>query len=66
MNFTETPVTVLEENGKMNEIQLAIVVDFVTELIILGVLYLVPHGILCMNVCPLFLFSKPGKPDQLR
>jgi hypothetical protein len=46
--------------------QLTIVVAFVTELISLGVLYLVPHGVLLMNVCPLFLVAKPGQPYQWR
>jgi hypothetical protein len=38
----------------MIESQLAISVAFVTELIILGVLALVPHGVLLVKVCPLF------------
>jgi hypothetical protein len=62
----ETPVPVLEENGKMNYSQLTIAVTFVSELISIGVLALVPHGVLLMNVCPLFLVSKPGQPDQWR
>jgi hypothetical protein len=66
MNFVETPVLVLEKNGKMTKGQLTIAVTFVTELISLGVLTLVPHGVLLMNVCPLFLVAKPGKPDQWR
>jgi hypothetical protein len=66
MNFMETPVPVLEENGKMNETQLTIAVNFVTEMISLGVLSLVPHGVLLMNVCPLFLVSKPVQPYQWR
>jgi hypothetical protein len=66
MNFIETPVPVLEENGKMTESQLTIVVAFVTELISLGVLALVPHGVLLMNVCPHFVVTKPGQPDQWR
>jgi hypothetical protein len=64
MNFMETPVPILEENGKMTEIQLTIAVAFVTELISLGVLDLVPRGVLLMNVCPLFLVAKPGQPNQ--
>jgi hypothetical protein len=60
----ETPVPILEENGKMTESQLTTAVAFVTELISLGVLDLVPHGVLLMNVCPLFLVAKPGQPDQ--
>jgi hypothetical protein len=66
MNFMETPVPILEGNGKMTESQLAIAVDFVTELISLGVLAAVPHGVLLMNVCPLFVVAKPGQPDQWR
>jgi hypothetical protein len=66
MNFMETPVTVLEENGKMTESQLIIEVAFVTELISLGVLALVPYGVLPMNVFPLFLVAKPGQPYQWR
>jgi hypothetical protein len=41
MNFMETPNPGLEENGKINESQLKIAVDFVTELVSLGVLALV-------------------------
>jgi hypothetical protein len=66
MNFMETPVPFLKENGKMNEIQLTIAVDFVTELISLGVIALVPHVVLLMNVGPMFLVAKPGQPDQGR
>jgi hypothetical protein len=53
------PIPFLEENGKMNESHLTIAVAFVTELISLGVLALVPHGVLLMNMCPLFLVAKP-------
>jgi hypothetical protein len=66
MNFMETPVPGLEGNGKMTESQLTIAVAFVTELISLGILVLVPHGVLLVKVCPLFLFAKPGQPDQWR
>jgi hypothetical protein len=66
MNFMETPDLILEENVKMTEIQLAIAVTFVTELISMGVMALVPHDFLLMNVCPLFLVAKPGQPDQWR
>jgi hypothetical protein len=66
MNFMETPVPILEENGKMTVSQLTIAVAFVTELISLGVLALLPYGVLLMNVCPLFLVTKPGKTDQWR
>jgi hypothetical protein len=62
----ETPVPVLEGNGKMTESQLTIAVVFVTELISLGVLALVTHGVLLVKVWPLFLVSTPGKPDQWR
>jgi hypothetical protein len=64
MNFMETPVPVLEENGKMPESQLTIAVAFV--LISLGVIALLPHGVLLMNICPLFLVAKPGQPYQWR
>jgi hypothetical protein len=66
MNFMKTPVPILEENGKMTESQIAISVAFVTELISLGVIALVPHGVLLMNVCTLCLVAKPGQPDQWR
>jgi hypothetical protein len=66
MNFMETPAPVLEGNGKMTESQLTIAVAFVTELISIGDLALVPHGVLLMNVCPLFLVAKPGQPCQWR
>jgi hypothetical protein len=66
MKFTETPVPVLEENVKMTESHLAIAVTFVTEIISLRVLALIPHGVLLMNVCPLFLVATPGQPDQWR
>jgi hypothetical protein len=64
MNFMDTPVPGVEDNGKMTDSQLKITVAFVTELISLGVLALVPHVFLIGNVCPLFLASKPGQPDQ--
>jgi hypothetical protein len=38
MNFMETQVPILKENGKMTESQLTISVALVTELISLGVL----------------------------
>jgi hypothetical protein len=66
MNFMETPTLGLEENGKMTESQLKTAVDFVPELISLGVIALVPHGVLILNACPLFLVSKPGQPYQWR
>jgi hypothetical protein len=66
MNLMETPAPVLEENGEMTESQLTIAVAFVTELISLGVIALVSHGFLLMNVCPLFLVAKPGQPYQWR
>jgi hypothetical protein len=62
----ETPVPVLEENGKMTESQLIIAVTSVTELIIIGVPSLVSYGVLLMNMCPLSLVSKPGQLDQWR
>jgi hypothetical protein len=66
MNFMDTPVPVLEENGKMTESQFTIAIAFVTRLISLGVLALIPHGVLLMNVCPLFLVATPGKQYQWR
>jgi hypothetical protein len=47
MNFMETPIPGLEETGQMTESQLKIAVAFVTEFISLGVLALVPHGVIC-------------------
>jgi hypothetical protein len=41
----------------MTESQLKIAVAFVTELISLGVLALVPHGVLLVNVYPLLSFQ---------
>jgi hypothetical protein len=35
-------------------------------LISLGVLALVPQGVLLVNMCPLFLVAKPGQPYQWR
>jgi hypothetical protein len=66
MNFMETPAPGLEDNGKMNESQLNIAAAFVKELISLGVLALVPQGVLLVNVCPLFEVAKPGQVDQWR
>jgi hypothetical protein len=66
MNLMETPDPVLEENGNTNESQLTTAVAFVTELISLGVLSLVPHGVLLMKLCPLLLVAKPGQPYQWR
>jgi hypothetical protein len=66
MNFMETPIPGLEENGKMTDSQLQIAVAFVTELISLGVLAFVPHGFILLNACPLFLVAKPGQHYQWR
>jgi hypothetical protein len=66
MNFMETPAPILEDNDKMTESKLTISVAFVTDLISLGVLALVPQGVLLMNVCPLLLVTNPGQPDQWR
>jgi hypothetical protein len=63
----ETPASGLEDNGKMTETQLKIAVSFVIELISLGVLLaLVPHGVLLLNACSLFLVAKTGQPYQWR
>jgi hypothetical protein len=66
MNFMETPVPVFEENGKMTVSHITIEVAFVTELIRFGLLALVPHVILLMNMYPLFLVAKPGQPYHWR
>jgi hypothetical protein len=66
MNLMETPVPGLEENVNMTESQLTISVAFATEFISLGVLSLVPHGVLLVNVCPLFLVAKPVQSYQWR
>jgi hypothetical protein len=50
----------------MTKSQLNIAVAFVTELISLGVLALLPRGVLILNACPFFLVAKPGQPDQWR
>jgi hypothetical protein len=60
VNFMETPVRILEDNGKMTESQLAIAVAFVTELISLGVLALVPPG------CPSYECMSPVFGRQAR
>jgi hypothetical protein len=61
----ETLAPGLEENGNMTESQLKIVVAFMTELISLGVLALVPHPPR-LNACPILLGAKPGHLDQWR
>jgi hypothetical protein len=66
MNFMDNPTPGLEENVKMNESQLKIAVAFVTELMSLGVLAVVPRGILLLNACPLFLVATQVQPDQWR
>jgi hypothetical protein len=50
----------------MSESQLKIAVVFLTDLISLGALALVPRGVLLLNVCALFLVAKPEQPDQWR
>jgi hypothetical protein len=64
MNLMVTPVPGLEDNGKMTESHLKIAVAFVTELISLGVHALVPQGVILVNMCPLFLFYKPGQTEK--
>jgi hypothetical protein len=66
MNFMKTPEPGLEENVKMTESQLKIVVDFVSGLISLGILALIPKSFLLLNSCPLFMVPKPVQPDQWR
>jgi hypothetical protein len=64
MNFMEIPNPGLEEHGKMTDSQLQISVSFVSELISLGVLALVPRGILLLNAHPLLLVANPGQQYQ--
>jgi hypothetical protein len=60
MNFMDTPAPVWEDNGKMTGKQLTIAVAFVTELIILGVLDLVPQW------CPSYEYVLPVFSLQAR
>jgi hypothetical protein len=62
----DTPVPGLEDNGGMTESQLKIALAFVIELISLGVLALVPLGVLLLNARPLFLVAKPVQSYQWR
>jgi hypothetical protein len=66
MNFMKTPEPGLEENAKMTESQIKIVVYFVSELISLGILVLIPICVLLLNSCPPFMVPKPGQPGQWR
>jgi hypothetical protein len=66
MNFTKIPEPGLEENAKITESQLKVAVAFVSELISLGVLALIPKYVLLLNLCLPFLVAKPGPPDQWR
>jgi hypothetical protein len=66
MKLIRTTQPGLKENARMNESQLKFAVDFVSELIILGGLALIPKGVMLLNSCPLFMLPKSGQPDQWR
>jgi len=66
MNFMAEPREGLLPNSDMTEEQLATAVQFVEELIALGVYERVPPGSTLRNNCPLFLVPKPGQPGQWR
>lgn len=66
MNFLKLPAAHLTQNSRMTPTELETAVDFVDELISLGVLELVPPNETLTNNCPLFLVPKPGQPGQFR
>ena len=67
MNFLRSPKPGFIPNQEMDAIQLGLAVDFVEDLIRLGVVKRASdHGIVVLNNFPLFLVPKLGQPGQYR
>ena len=66
MNFLTDPTTHLAPNGAMTDEQLSIAIEFVEELIKLGVLEQNPDDDPIRAICPLFVLAKAGQPGQWR
>ena len=66
MNFLEPPVPAIHDNSPMDPPELAAAVEFVEELISLGVLIKPPPGVEVLTTSPLFCVDKPHQPGQLR
>jgi hypothetical protein len=60
MNFLTDPTTHLAPNGAMTDEQLSIAIEFVEELIKLGVLERNPDDDPIRAICPLFVLAKAG------
>lgn len=58
MNFLRPPVEVIHPNAKMDQEQTAVAVDFVDELLGLGVLR--PYPV--VTTAPMFIVPKEGQP----
>jgi len=65
MNFLVSPTAGITLNSPMTEDQQNTAIDFMEELIQLGVLELAQQGEILTN-CPLFILPKPGQPGQWR
>ena len=66
MNFLVEPAEHLTANGEMTAEQLEIAIEFVDELLALGVLEESPDDDPVRATCPLFVLPKTGQPGQWR
>ena len=66
MNFLQPPEPVHHPNAKMDETQKEVAVEFVEELMELGVLQPLPEGEEVLSTAPLFCVPKEGQPGQWR
>jgi len=66
MNFLTPPPPGIKQNAMINAEEQATAIQFVDELISLGVLEPDSYPGNVVNTCPLFLVPKPGQPGQFR
>ena len=66
MNFLAVPAHRLEPNGEMDEDQRRVAIEFVDELVNLGVVSPPPPGRPILATTPLFVLPKEGQPGQWR
>ena len=67
MNFMKVPPPGLVANQDLDPIQLRLAIDFVEELIGLGIVKrAASEGVVILNNLPLFLLPKPGQPNEYR
>ena len=66
MNFLQEPPPVITPNVEMDKSGLEATIEFVDELILLGVFREIYEGMRILSNAPLFVVPKPGQPGQWR